>query len=69
MEGRTKNRWEVTLQRADGDLVQFEVENYWAVEYEDIQEAIGRTAAAEAWYQSGKRHEFAPVAVVLKEAV
>jgi hypothetical protein len=56
-------RYVVNLLRSDGSTGEVEVRTRWSPKYEGINEAVGTTAAAKAWWDSGKKIGFEPVAV------
>ena len=65
---RTRREWRAQLQRSDGQLVEKSVKTYWSPNFEGIADEVARTAAAEAWWRSGKRYDFAPLSAHLVEA-
>lgn len=62
---RTKNHWNVTLQRDDGQIVEQRVSAFWDPAQEGCNEAVMRTGKAEAWAASNRQHEFAPISAAL----
>lgn len=63
MSARIKHCWNVTLQRDDGQVIERPVSAYWDPDRDDTPEAIGNAGRAEAHMASGKKHEFAVIAV------
>lgn len=60
---RIKHSWNVTLQRDDGEVIERPVHAFWDPDRDDTPDHIGIAAKAEAHMASGKRHEFAVIAV------
>jgi hypothetical protein len=59
---RKQHKWNVTLQRDDGEIVEYPLSAYWSPDFEGIQTVVGNTAQAQAYLESGKTHKFAPIA-------
>ena len=63
---RTLYRWKVTLQAQEtGEVVDHELAAYWDPEHETTEDGVACAARAAAWWQSGQRVHYAPVAVEL----
>ena len=57
--------WKVTLQSADGQVVEREVKAHWNPEHTGTQSAVLGAAKAEAYMDSGKKMEFAALTAEL----
>lgn len=64
---RTKNRWNVTLQREDGKVVETKFETFWRADQEDSADAVMNAAQAQAYISSGKQYRFSPISAALIE--
>lgn len=64
MSTRTMNHWNVTLQRADGEIVEYKFSAYWDPEQQETTEAVKTAAAAQAWWESNKTPH-APISAAL----
>lgn len=65
---RTPYEWDVTLQREDGEVIDFPFTAYWDPTKDDdfvTPESIGNAAQAMAYVQGGKQYRYKPVGVQL----
>lgn len=49
---RTKNTWNVTLQKATGEIVETTFSAYWDHEQDWVPNLVASSAAAKAWFES-----------------
>jgi hypothetical protein len=60
---RIRHNWNVTLQREDGEVLTEKVAAYWDPGFEGINDTVGHAARTQAHAKTGKRFEFAVIAV------
>lgn len=65
---RKKNVWVVQLQANTGAVSDYTLESNWDRERDNIGELVASAAAIQAWYESGKKVEYQPVAAPVLQA-
>ena len=63
---RKRFHWKAQLQRDDGRVEERDIRVFWDPAQEDAAELVANAAAAEAYWASGKKHQFAGVSAVLQ---
>ena len=67
--GAKKHHWIVQLQRSDGQVGPYDFYCNWNPEHEGCREAVERSAAVQAWWESGKKAEYYAISSELVPAV
>lgn len=67
LSSRKKHHWIVQLQRSDGQTGPYDFFCNWNPEQEGTREAVERSAAVQAWYESGKKVDYYAISSELVE--
>lgn len=67
LSSKKKHRWIVQLQRNDGQVGPYEFSANWDPNKEGTREAVEKSAAVQAWWESGKKVDYYAIASELVE--